>query len=67
MVAFGLGTIPLVWLTQFQFNRIRQALSPLWFNRARILLALSIALIISWRLRSTLGFIGPSVKNFVCF
>jgi uncharacterized protein len=67
MVTFGLGTIPLVWLTQFQFNRIRQALSPLWFNRARILLALSIALIISWRLRSTLGFIGPSVKNFVCF
>ena len=67
MLAFGLGTVPLLWIAQFQFNRIRQYLSPLWFNRARIFLTLSTALIISWRLRGTLGFLGPSASNLICF
>ncbi len=67
MLAFGLGTVPLLWLAQSQFHWVRQKLSPLWLNRLRISLALVTALIIGWRLRSTLGFDGPDVNNLVCF
>jgi sulfite exporter TauE/SafE len=67
MLAFGLGTVPLLWLAQSQFHWVRQRLSPLWLNRARITLALCTALILSWRLRGTLGFDGPDPHNFVCF
>jgi hypothetical protein len=66
MLAFGLGTVPLLWLAQTQFNWIRQKLSPLWLDRVRITLALSTALMIGWRLRGTLGFDGPNPSNFVC-
>ncbi len=66
MLAFGLGTVPLLWLAQSQFQWIRRKLSPLWLDRLRLTFALATALIISWRLRSTLGFNGPDVSNFVC-
>jgi sulfite exporter TauE/SafE len=67
MLAFGLGTVPLLWLAQTQFHWVRQKLSPLWLARLRVGLALSTALLISWRLRATLGFPGPDPMNFVCF
>ncbi|MCF7687170.1 MAG: sulfite exporter TauE/SafE family protein [Cephaloticoccus sp.] len=67
MLAFGLGTVPLLWLAQSQFHWLRNRLSPLWLDRARITLALTTALIIGWRLRGTLGFAGPDVNNLVCF
>jgi len=67
MLAFGLGTVPLLWLAQAQFQWIRHRLSPLWFGRLRVGLALSSALIIGWRLRSTLGFDGPEVNSLICF
>lgn len=67
MLAFGLGTVPLLWLAQSQFHWVRNRLSPLWINRARLTLALASALVISWRLRSTLGFPGPDVNNLICF
>lgn len=66
MLAFGLGTLPLLWVAQFQFNWLRRRLSPLWLGRVRIALALSTAVIIGWRLRATLGFAGPDPLNFVC-
>jgi sulfite exporter TauE/SafE len=66
MLAFGLGTLPLLWVAQFQFNWLRQRLSPLWLGRVRIALALGTAAVISWRLRATLGFPGPDPLNFVC-
>lgn len=66
MLAFGLGTVPLLWLAQSQFQWIRRKLSPVWLDRLRLTFALATALIISWRLRSTLGFNGPDVSNFVC-
>ena len=66
MLAFGLGTDPLLWLAQSQFHWVRQKLSPLWLNRTRIALALVTAATISWRLRATLGFPGPDPLNFVC-
>jgi hypothetical protein len=67
MLAFGLGTVPLLWLAQSQYQWLRQKLTPLWLGRVRVTLALTTALIISWRLRATLGFSGPDPMNFVCF
>ncbi len=67
MLAFGLGTVPLLWLAQSQFHWVRQKLSPLWLNRTRTTLALVTAAMIGWRLRATLGFPGPDPLNFVCF
>lgn len=67
MLAFGLGTVPLLWLAQSQFHWVRQKLSPLWLGRLRISLALCTALVIGWRLRSTLGFAGPDPLSLGCF
>ena len=66
MLAFGLGTVPLLWLAQTQFHWVRQKLSPLWLGRVRVTLALATALVIAWRLRATMGFAGPDPLNFVC-
>jgi len=66
MLAFGLGTVPLLWLTQSQFHWMQARLSPLWLGRVRVTLALAAALLIGWRLRATLGLAGPSVDNFIC-
>ena len=67
MLAFGLGTVPLLWLAQTQFQWVRQKLPPFWLGRIRTGLALTTAAVISWRLRATLGFEGPDPMNFVCF
>jgi sulfite exporter TauE/SafE len=67
MLAFGLGTVPLLWLAQTQFQWVRQKLSPFWLDRTRLVVALTTALVIGWRLRATLGFPGPDPSNFVCF
>lgn len=67
MLAFGLGTVPLLWLAQSQFHWLRRKLSPAWINRIRITLSLATALMIAWRLRGTLGFRGPSIDNLICF
>ena len=57
-LAFGLGTVPLLWLAQHQFHRIRAKLTPLAMNRLRRGLALVTALMLAWRLHGTipLGF-----------
>jgi sulfite exporter TauE/SafE len=67
MLAFGLGTVPLLWLAQTQFHWVRQRLSPLWLGRARMTLAFTTALVIAWRLRGTLGFSGPDPGSLICF
>lgn len=67
MLAFGLGTVPLLWLAQTQFHWVRQKLSPLWLDRARLTLALTTAGVMGWRLRGTLGFAGPDPTSLICF
>lgn len=52
-LAFGLGTVPLLWLAQHQFHRIRARLTPLAMNRLRRGLALVTALMLAWRLHGT--------------
>ena len=67
MLAFGLGTVPLLWLAQSQAHWIRARLSPVWLARSRLVLALAVALVISWRLRATLGFPGPDPATLICY
>ena len=66
MLAFGLGTVPLLWLAQSQFHWIRQKFSPLWIDRTRLVLALTTAVVIGWRLRATLGLAGPDPASLIC-
>jgi len=56
MLAFGLGTVPLLWLAQHQFHRLRARFSPNAMARLQRGLALLAALVIAWRLHGTLPF-----------
>jgi len=67
MLAFGLGTVPLLWLAQSQFGRVQRWLSPLWTERIRVGLALTAALVVAWRLRGTLGAAGADPSGLLCF
>lgn len=53
-LAFGLGTVPLLWLAQHQFHRIRLGLTPLVMKRVQRGLALVTALMLVWRLHGTI-------------
>jgi sulfite exporter TauE/SafE len=55
-VAFGLGTVPLLWLAQHQFHRIRAKLTPLTMGRLRRGLALVTAVVLAVRLHGTIPF-----------
>jgi sulfite exporter TauE/SafE len=64
MLAFGCGTLPLLWLAQANYSWLRAKISPAAINRAQTLLALVAALLIAWRLRATLGLPGPASTEF---
>lgn len=59
LLAFGLGTVPLLWLAQHQFHRIRAKLTPAAMNRLRRGLALLTAVMLAWRLHATLPLQSP--------
>ena len=59
-LAFGLGTVPLLWLAQHQFHRLRRKLKPLTLARLQRSLALVTALILIWRLPLPLTTSPPS-------
>jgi len=67
LLAFGLGTVPLLWLAQSNYHLIRVRLGPVWLGRIQTALALTVAAVLVWRLRGTLGLGGPGVNDFVCF
>jgi uncharacterized protein len=67
MLAFGLGTVPLLWLAQTQIGRVQRRLPPRWTERCRVGLALTAALVAAWRLRATLGASGPDPSSLICF
>ena len=53
-LAFGFGTLPLLWLGQTQMRLLQVRFGPaasVWLRRG---LALSAALVMAWRLRGTL-------------
>ncbi len=66
MLAFGLGTMPLLWVVQANFGWVRVRLSPAWVTRIQVSLALVAALVISWRLRGTMGFAGVTEAANSC-
>ena len=53
-LAFGLGTVPLLWLAQTQLHRMKRRVSPLVMVRVQRGLALTAALVMMWRLQDTL-------------
>lgn len=55
-VAFGLGTLPLLWLAQTQLHLLGSRLQPTTMRRIQRGLALVAAVIMAWRLRGTLDF-----------
>lgn len=54
LLAFGLGTVPLLWVAQWQFEAIRKLLGPQGLRRVQRGLALVTALILAWRLHGTI-------------
>jgi sulfite exporter TauE/SafE len=66
MLAFGLGTMPLLWAVQANFGWLRVKLSPTWVTRLQVTLAIAAALMISWRLRGTIGFAGVTENAHSC-
>ncbi len=58
-LAFGLGTVPLLWLAQHQFHRLRLRLTPIRLARLQRGLALVAALVLAWRLHGTLPAWSP--------
>jgi sulfite exporter TauE/SafE len=66
MLAFGLGTVPLLWLAQTQLGRAQRWMSPAWAERIRTGLALAAAVVVAWRLRATLGLAGADPYSFIC-
>ncbi len=67
MLAFGLGTVPVLWLAQANLGWVRARMSPRGLRRVQAGLAVGAAVVMSWRLRGTLGFDGPALDNFLCF
>ncbi len=63
-VGFGIGTMPLLWLAQLRFMRINQRLKPGTLLRVQRVIALVAALVVAWRLRTTLGIEGA--EDWVC-
>jgi len=67
LLAFGLGTVPLLWFAQHNYQWLRTKLGPRSLARIQGFLALTVALVIAWRLRGTLGLGGPGITDFACF
>jgi sulfite exporter TauE/SafE len=67
LLAFGLGTVPLLWLAQANIHLMRARLGPRTLARVQAGLALAVAALLVWRLRGTLGLGGPGINDFACF
>ncbi len=67
MLAFGIGTLPLLWLVQANFGWLRLRLTPPRLQRVQAGLALASALVLLWRLRGQWGWAGPGADQWLCF
>lgn len=63
-IGFGLGTMPLLWLAQTQFMRMNKRVTPRALVRIQRIVAFVAALVVAWRLRTTLGIEGA--EDWVC-
>ena len=55
-LAFGLGTVPLLWLAQHSFHKFRARVKPMTMQRLQRGLAIAAAVMMAWRLHDTLPF-----------
>jgi sulfite exporter TauE/SafE len=67
MLAFALGTLPLLWFAQANFGWLRARLSPRTLSRVQTSIALAAAAVVLWRMRAAFGFDGPSFDNLLCW
>lgn len=67
MLAFALGTLPLLWLAHLNYGWIRARLSPVTLGRAQSAVALTAALLVCWRLRGAFGLGGTSLSSLICW
>lgn len=63
-IGFGIGTLPLLWLAQSHYMRLNQGMGSKWLSRVQRTLALVAALVVAWRLRTTLGIAGA--EDWIC-
>ncbi|NCG08083.1 MAG: sulfite exporter TauE/SafE family protein [Verrucomicrobia bacterium] len=63
-VGFGLGTLPLLWLAQSQFMRVRHLSNPRLLKNVQRAAAGIAALVVMWRLRGTLGI--EAAVDWIC-
>lgn len=63
-VGFGLGTLPLLWLAQSQFMRLRKLTNPRLLQNIQRTAAGIAALVVMWRLRGTLGI--EAAVDWIC-
>lgn len=63
-IGFGIGTMPLLWLAQVKFMSINQKLTPGKLIKLQRAVAFVAALVVAWRLRTTLGIEGA--EDWVC-
>lgn len=63
-IGFGLGTLPLLWLFQSQFFQLGRYTSPVALSVIQRSVAFIAAIVVAWRLRTTLGIEGA--ENWVC-
>lgn len=66
LLAFGLGTVPLLWAAQANIGWLRARMTPRALGRARAALALVAAGVIAWRLRGDFGFVAPTLEEWLC-
>lgn len=57
-LAFGMGTVPLLWLAQQSFSRLRETMPALRFNQLQRSLAIIATIVMVWRLQDTLPDFG---------
>lgn len=62
-LAFGLGTLPLLWLAQTQLHWLGGRLQPATMRKLQRALAFTAAVVMAWRLRGTLDFSSEAIPT----
>jgi uncharacterized protein len=62
-MAFGLGTLPLLWLAQSQIHWLGGRLQPVTMRKMQRALAFTAAIVMAYRLRETLDFSSQAIPN----
>lgn len=61
-LAFGMGTVPLLWVAQQGFSRLRESMPALRFGQLQRTLAIVATVVMVWRLHDTLPDFGAPIE-----